>query len=98
MRYRYSRPFHMSDYIPVAKNEKVDLERITDREERRSIQLRIRELKKLGFPEDQALERIYTEFSDSDKKGFFKTWVENVYKVKIKTPFTDDIRGEVDGR
>ena len=85
MRYRYKRPFHMSDCVPVSENKKQEDERVNDRNERREIQRRIRELKQLGFPKDQAIERLYSDFPDSEYKGFFESWIENTYGKEQKS-------------
>ena len=62
---------------PVVKN---DPDNSKDTSDRMEIQRRIRELKKMGFPKDEAIKRIKTEFADCKYTSFFESWVENVYK------------------
>ena len=55
-----------------------------DTNERQEIQQRIRDLYELGFPQEEALIKIISEFEDSKYRGFFKGWIENAYMQMAK--------------
>lgn len=61
-----------------------DKETSKDTELRISIQKRIMELEKLGFPKEEAIIRLTNEFFDSGYEGFFEGWIENVYNKAKK--------------
>ena len=52
-----------------------------DTEKRKEIHLRIKKLKQLGFPKEEALKRIAREYADSEYIGFFESWINNAYKI-----------------
>ena len=93
MRYRYKRELKTTDYMYETLSNDEDLEKRREIQEdsdmRMEIQGRIRELKKLGYPKEEALKRLNSEFPDSQFKNFFQSWIENVYKAKNKTTFND---------
>lgn len=75
--------FHYSDTFPISseskRSKRKTVKNKADGEYRKKIQNRIRELNKLGFPQEEALIRINSEFSNSKYKEFFQGWVENAY-------------------
>ena len=89
MRYRYDRGLHTTDYFyddllieQTKRDKRTQKMRDNDTNERKSIQNRIKELKELGFPKEEALKRLKTEFSESQYMGFFEGWIDNAYKTK----------------
>ena len=50
----------------------------------REIKDRIKELIKLGFPQEEILVRINSEYSNSKLKDFFKKWIEKAYNDQSK--------------
>ena len=86
-------------YEETERNKKKRKKNEEDKDNRMAIQERIRELKKLGFPKEEALIRMNAEFPDSEYKGFFSAWIDNVYKDKNKSrPFEHNIRADIDER
>ena len=91
-----------SSRLPIYEDSKTNkrkrAENKSDVEHRKEIQKRIRELKKLGYPKEETLIKISSEYSDSKYRGFFMGWVENAYKEKKNRGFDDDILKDLDER
>ena len=84
------------DWLRKAKDGEKEKKQIikNDSNKRLKIHDRIRELKFKGFPQEEALARLHSEFPNSEYKGFFKSWIENVYKEKPKKNLNKIIFGE----
>lgn len=72
----------LSYYEETQRNRDTQQERIADSNNRSTIQSRIRELKELGFPKEEALKRLESEFPNSQYSGYFTSWVDNAYTEK----------------
>ncbi len=72
----------LSYYEETPRNRETRQERRVDSNNRTTIQCRIRELKDLGFPKEEVLIRLESEFPNSQYSGYFESWIENAYTEK----------------
>ena len=68
------------DFFPSWVEHAIIQEKKRQPNRSREIQNRIIELYKLGFPQEQALIRLFSEYSNSKLVDFFEKWVEKGYK------------------
>ena len=71
------------------RDRQKEKKKIINKDSRKRIEIhsRIYELKDKGFPKEEALKRITTEFPNSEFEGFFESWIENIYKKNKKPVF-----------
>ncbi|MBR3162857.1 MAG: hypothetical protein IKF17_01985 [Clostridia bacterium] len=105
MRYRYRRDIHTTDLYTddiareeTPRNKATAKTRKDDTNDRKKIHNMIKELKDLGYPKEEALKKLLSEFPNSRFQGFFEGWIENMYKEKKKSPFRNIIRNESEER
>ena len=78
----YTTDFIREELTDTKTNIKKKKKNAKEADIRKKIHGRIREMKDLGFPKDQALERLNSEFPNSEFSGFFEGWINHVYETK----------------